>query len=125
MENPRNETKKSAKSKPDFVSGCLMPVKEERDDEQEIAELANKIKQANRAKLAQGSNIQSPLTGPLNMAKPGQPTIQQYFNGNSKEPATNGTAKAVENDKPVDEESKKGRFGWFDIEKQFLPYIFR
>jgi hypothetical protein len=28
-------------------------------------------------------------------------------------------------DKPVDEESKKGRFGWFDIEKVYLPFIFR
>ena len=26
---------------------------------------------------------------------------------------------------PVDEESKKGRFGWFDIETVFLPMIFR
>ena len=25
----------------------------------------------------------------------------------------------------LDEESKKGRFGWFDIEKTFLPFIFR
>jgi len=31
-------------------------------------------------------------------------------------------------DKPVeqiDEESKKGRFGWFDIEQVYLPYMFR
>ena len=35
----------------------------------------------------------------------------------------NGKAAAV--DKPVDEESKKGRFGWFDVEKVFLPLIFR
>jgi len=26
---------------------------------------------------------------------------------------------------PLDEESKKGRFGWFDIEKTYLPYIYR
>lgn len=59
------------------------------------------------------------------MARPGQPTIQQFFNGN-KETATNGTTKIADNtEKHVDEESKKGRFGWFDIEKQFLPYIFR
>ena len=25
----------------------------------------------------------------------------------------------------LDEESKKGRFGWFDIEKTYLPFIFR
>jgi len=111
-------------------------VKTERHDEAEILELAKKI----RAKLAQTANNPPPqhpaLHGPLNMARPGQPTIQQYFNGSSngtKEAAansatvgvTNGTAKPVENDKPVDEESKKGRFGWFDIEKTYLPYIFR
>jgi len=36
----------------------------------------------------------------------------------------NGKAAAAV-DKPVDEESKKGRFGWFDIEKVYLPFIFR
>ena len=110
-----------------FVVGAPMPVKEvkeERHDEAEIAELAKKIKEANKAKLAQSSHLPNHISGPLNMARPGQPTIQQFFNGN-KEAATNGTAKLPENDKPVDEESKKGRFGWFDIEKQFLPYIFR
>eukprot|EP00088_Acartia_fossae_P011085 TRINITY_DN1555_c0_g2_i3.p1 TRINITY_DN1555_c0_g2~~TRINITY_DN1555_c0_g2_i3.p1 ORF type:complete len:595 (-),score=198.35 TRINITY_DN1555_c0_g2_i3:782-2566(-) len=78
------------------------------------------------------------------MARPGQPTITQYFNGNSKDsaanaagtngtsaapasaPAVNGTSKPpVDNDKPVDEESKKGRFAWFEIEKTYLPYIYR
>ena len=65
---------------------------------------------------------------------PGQQTITQYLNGNSKEaaaipatvngnPAVNG--KPAENDKPVDEESKKGRFAWFELEKTYLPYIFR
>jgi len=122
-------------------------VKEERQDDAEIVELAKKIKEQNRAKLAAQAvtHHQSPiLTGQrLNMARPGQPTIQQFFNGSSngqKEVAagspaaagaaptitSNGTNKPiVDNDKPVDEESKKGRFGWFDIEKTYLPYIFR
>ena len=33
--------------------------------------------------------------------------------------------KASDSDKPLDEESKKGKFGWFDIEKVYLPYILR
>ena len=37
----------------------------------------------------------------------------------------NGELNGKSIDKPVDEESKKGRFGWFDIEKVFLPMIFR
>jgi len=46
--------------------------------------------------------------------------------------ATNGTgtvSKPEQADKEkqalIDEESKKGRFGWFDIEKTYLPYIYR
>lgn len=59
---------------------------------------------------------------------PGQQTITQYLNGNSKETAAIPAAvngKSAENDKPVDEESKKGRFAWFELEKTYLPYIFR
>jgi len=119
-----------------------MPVKEERHDEAEINDLAKKIKEANRAKLAQTAGLPvNPMSfdgRQVAMARPGQPAIQQYFNGSSNNNTTtngtNGTAspatapsKAVEPqiDKPVDEESKKGKFGWFDIEKVFLPFIFR
>jgi len=118
-----------------------MPVKEERADDAEINDLARKIAEANRQKLAQTQQLtQQTLNGPVALARPGQPGIQQYFsnmsngngpaavNGKTAETAgktaeMNGKAAAV--DKPVDEESKKGRFGWFDIEKVFLPLIFR
>ena len=43
----------------------------------------------------------------------------------SETPEKNGELNGKSIDKPVDEESKKGRFGWFDIEKVFLPMIFR
>lgn len=107
-----------------------MPVKEvksEREDEAEIVELAKKIKEANKARANQVLNQPTLQAQQLNMARPGQPTIAQYFNGSAaKEANTNGTTTAKPaDDKPVDEESKKGRFGWFDIEKQYLPYIFR
>ena len=115
-----------------------MPVKEERHDEAEINDLARKIKEANRAKLAQTAGMPpNPMAGggPVAMARPGQPAIQQFFNGaNGTTPtATNGSATVSANksseapqlDKPVDEESKKGKFGWFDIEKMYLPFIFR
>ena len=45
--------------------------------------------------------------------------------------ASNGTApaKVDQTDKEkaalLDEESKKGRFGWFEIEKTYLPFIYR
>jgi len=96
--------------------------------------LADSIRQANKARLEQlaaETNQTSPVID-LSMARPtnGQPAITQYMNGGSKEaaaapPAVNGTSKPVENDKPVDEESKKGRFSWFEIEKVYLPFIFR
>jgi hypothetical protein len=94
----------------------VLEVKEESQDDQEIIDLAKKIKEANRAKLAQSASYQSslPLSGSLAMARPGQPAIQQYFNGTGT--ATNGVqsngtganGKAAEvSDKPVDEESKE------------------
>ena len=102
----------------------ILDVKEE--DDQEIIDLAKKIKEANRAKLAQSATYQSPAlnstTGPVIMARPGQPAIQQYFNGtasnataavpnNNNAPPSNGTALngkgADVSDKPVDEESKE------------------
>jgi len=121
-----------------------MPVKEERADEAEINDLARKIAEVNKQKLAQSQHLaaqQQALNGPVALARPGQPGIQQYFsnmsNGNVPAAVTNGKAAetpvkpAAEmngkagSDKPIDEESKKGRFGWFDIEKVFLPLIFR
>merc|ERR1719384_1247884 len=39
--------------------------------------------------------------------------------------ATAAPSKATDSEKPLDEESKKGKFGWFDIEKVYLPYILR
>jgi len=162
--------------------GFSMPVKEEREDEAEIIELARKIAEANRQKLVQAQIYQNAqLTGPVALARPGQPGIAQFFNRPTAQAvpsglpplvaaAMNGTAaapavapqppqpaqaappaavngsspaapvtkapaeaplpvskdsKANVVDKPVDEESKKGRFGWFDIEKVYLPFIFR
>jgi len=55
-------------------------------------------------------------------------------NGAAVTPATNGAGVTKpesnsQTDKEkaalLDEESKKGRFGWFDIEKTYLPYIYR
>ena len=115
----------------------LLEVKEERADEQEIAELARKIKEANRAKLAQtaaySSANNSPLLTsgqPITMARPGQPAIQQYFNGTSAATAngqSNGSTAAMNgkladvSDKPVDEESKERR--WIIRHKTTSYYI--
>lgn len=77
------------------------------------------------------------MTGPpapLPFARPGQPTSQQFVcSPPSQSPrgtimastASASPSKPSESDKPLDEESKKGKFGWFDIEKVYLPYILR
>lgn len=94
------------------------------------------------------------VAGALNYAHPGQPTIQQFFTPPPQQQhqaekiaavldmsvsatAVNGagpnngsvTKPETPSDKEkqalLDEESKKGRFGWFDIEKTYLPFIFR
>jgi len=101
------------------------------EEDAEIEALAKKIKEANKAKMAQTASLPpNPLANgaPVAMAKPGQPAIQQFFNGGATaaaKPTEASPASGPSSDKPVDEESKKGRFGWFDIEKVFLPFIFR
>jgi len=130
--------------------------KPERCDEQEVAELARQIREANEARFASGLGfLYNPLVrGALNYATPGQPTIQQFFspppqlqqpqqekttalNMSTAATTVNGagqnngsvTKPETPSDKEkqalLDEESKKGRFGWFDIEKTYLPFIFR
>ena len=128
--------------------------KPERCDEQEVAELARQIREANEARFASGLGfLYNPLVrGALNYATPGQPTIQQFFSpppqlqqpqqekttavnmsttATTVNGANNGSVTKPEapSDKEkqalLDEESKKGRFGWFDIEKTYLPFIFR
>jgi len=111
--------------------------KEERYDEAEINDLANKIREANQLSLAaaaggQGYPYNPLVTGaPLAFARPGQPTIQQFFAPPASETGAMATtapappSKPSDSDKPLDEESKKGKFGWFDIEKVYLPYILR
>ena len=57
----------------------LSQPKPERCDEQEVAELARQIREANEARFASGLGfLYNPLvSGALNYAHPGQPTIQQ------------------------------------------------
>ena len=51
-------------------AGFSMPVKEERDDEEEIKELARKIAETNRQKLVQAQLYQNAqLTGPVALAR--------------------------------------------------------
>lgn len=111
-------------------------VKEETSDskeEAEINELAKKIKENNLMKLQLANQQTNPIQGPRVMARPGQPNIMQFCSKNGVAPAAAAAAPASTAAAPtaaasaadMDEESQKGRFGWYELERQHLPYIFR
>merc|ERR1719412_373219 len=60
------------------------------------------------------------------MARPGQPMIQNYMPNqmhlNQQRPSTSDGKKP---EKLVDEDSRKGRFGWAEFERNPIPHIFR
>ena len=117
-------------------------IKNERHDDAEINEMARRIMEQNRAKMTQpgmppmGPGYPGmPGAGPMQMARPGQPMIQNYMANNqnqqnnsmnnlpgSKASTSNGTMKP---EKALDEDSRKGRFGWAEFEKTPIPFIFR
>ncbi|CAH0381849.1 unnamed protein product [Bemisia tabaci] len=110
-------------------------VKQEPPDEAEIRELAAKISEANKAKMAQAqANQNARAANAANLAN-GQ-GIASYFpkvTPQNKLAATQPTAaveapvtpaKKTEN-VPIDESSRKGQFGWTTLGKADLPYILR
>ena len=117
-------------------------IKNERHDDAEINEMARRIMEQNGAKMTQpgmppmGPGYPGmPGAGPMQMARPGQPMIQNYMANNqnqqnnsmnnlpgSKASTSNGTMKP---EKALDEDSRKGRFGWAEFEKTPIPFIFR
>jgi len=112
-------------------------VKSERHDDAEINEMARRIMEQNRQKVAQQPGI-APMGYPpgqipaqMAMSRPGQPMMTNYLTGNNMhlnnsahlKATPGGSDKKVE--KAIDEESKKGRFGWAEFDKIPLPYIYR
>lgn len=107
-------------------------IKNERHDDAEINEMARRIVEQNRQKLAQpGMPMGYPpgmAPGGMQMVRPGQPMISNYMQGgNVHLGQQQGTSTSKDGKKPadVDEESRKGRFGWAEFDKQPIPYIFR
>ena len=106
---------------------------EVREDDAEIREMARRITEQNRQKMNPAVPGVVGSSGPMQMARPGQPMIQNYLSyqqqqqhqaqgrhrGQQQQP---GVA-AV--DDRLDVSSKKGRFGWCEFEKNFIPFIFR
>ncbi|XP_022902096.1 uncharacterized protein [Onthophagus taurus] len=98
-------------------------VKQELYDDSEIAELASKIYEANKAKMNSAAQRQNnrPTTG-------GQSNLLNFLtrtNGSGKlkpdTPPANGEASKSN----IDERSQKGQFGWTVLGKNNVPYIFR
>ena len=107
---------------------------EPRQDDPEINAMARKILETNRAKANAAANgaggVMHMGGGPTaQYARPGQPMIQNYLSGGG--PNRNNNTKAAtaaagdEGEKKLDADSKKGRFGWCNFEKNDIPYIFR
>lgn len=112
-------------------------VKKERQDEQEINDMARKIREQNRAKVnsiaPNGLGYANPTglipgmgpNGQMAMARPGQPMIGNYFNGRQGAGQAGGSSTVTDEKDKVDGESRKGRFGWCEFEKNHIPFIFR
>jgi len=88
-------------------------VKQEKQDDPEIRELAAKFVEANKAKMAVPQRNQQAAAQGM--------SILNYLTDKSKMrvPVSN------EETKNIDEESAKGRFGWTSMGKVHIPYINR
>merc|ERR1712136_306787 len=105
---------------------------ERRDDQEEIDQLAAKMVEANRVKMANLSSSTSTLVAsqvaPMQRSVTG--TLLNYFSRSSIAGATaTTTSKEAEVAKEkktssLDQESAKGRFGWTDSPVH-IPYIYR
>jgi len=108
-------------------------VKTERHDDAEINQMAQRIIEQNRQKAGQQAGMPPmgyPPGQPMAMSRPGQPMIQNYLTNNNMHLANQQKAgssgEALKKvDKALDDESKKGRFGWGELEKNPMPYILR
>ncbi|XP_022201118.2 uncharacterized protein LOC111057943 isoform X2 [Nilaparvata lugens] len=117
-------------------------VKEEKPDEAEIREMAARMVEANKQKMA--NMPPSGGGGSSRGGGGGQTTLLGYFNRGAQAQQKGATPKAavtataappdVESDSeadsekkkpPLDEPSQKGRFGWITMGTTHIPYIFR
>ncbi|KAK9889189.1 hypothetical protein WA026_004468 [Henosepilachna vigintioctopunctata] len=95
-----------------------MSVKQERHDEAEIQELAAKMVEENRAKMATPQRTPNQAGTSMN--------ILNYFNtGTKSKSAITSAGNSAEISKNIDEASVRGRFGWISIAKVHIPYIIR
>ena len=97
---------------------------EPRTDDREINEMAKRIIEQNKQKAAQQPGVHPGYPG---MPRPGVPGMPPYYQNRPGQTAGASTSATVpaEVEKKIDEESRRGRFGWVEFEKNYIPYIFR
>lgn len=98
------------------------PIKEERHDEAEIRELAARMVEANRNKMSSTQAARQQATSQANNA-----FTQRlgYWQGKGTKKPTTPQAPPATAEQASDEESVRGRFGWVQLGKTHIPYIFR
>ncbi|KAK3910587.1 Protein transport protein Sec31A [Frankliniella fusca] len=114
---------------------------EKRDDDEEINELAEKMREANKAKMAGGAVRPPGTNGTLGqpvqtqqMVNSTQPAILNFLTRNNSgapasktqqtQPSTGSTQNSTEKP-PCDADSVKMHFGWVTLGKSHIPYILR
>uniref|UniRef100_A0A1B6EDD5 Uncharacterized protein n=2 Tax=Clastoptera arizonana TaxID=38151 RepID=A0A1B6EDD5_9HEMI len=98
-------------------------VKQERDDEAEIAELAAKMVEQNKAKLAAAHTASAGRNSGMGVNH-GQSNILNFFNRN-KNQGTSLQDRKKSVTPAIDEQSLRGRFGWVTLAKTVFPFIIR
>ncbi|XP_072402443.1 uncharacterized protein [Diabrotica undecimpunctata] len=94
-----------------------MNVKQERQDEAEIRELAAKLMEANKVKMNSPQRHQQQQSQNINLLN--------FLSGGDKTKSKNSGGTNEVDTKNIDEESVKGRFGWTMMGKIHIPYILR
>lgn len=107
------------------------PIKEERHDDAEINELAARMVEANRNKMSstQAVRQQQQQQAGTQANNAYRASINYWQNKNVKRPGTTATnpqnASGAVAEPASDEESARGKFGWVQLGKTYIPYIFR
>lgn len=113
-------------------------IKTERPDEAEINEMARQIMEQNRVKMNQaglnpmglghhpgGEMVRVQMNQQGQLVRVQQNSHQQNMMSSYPHNNAGNGKKSQGGWAPLDEDSRKGRFGWTGIEKTFIPYIFK
>ncbi|CAH1121422.1 unnamed protein product [Ceutorhynchus assimilis] len=103
----------------DYYYNTYNSVKQETNDDPEIRELAAKFVEANKAKMAAPAKNQ--VVGQATMNLISFLTSDKLKNIKVASP----TSGSCDENRNIDEESAKGRFGWTSMGKIQIPYIIR